>query len=139
MELRLTEGRGTGIPTILKVLEVNGSDKPQFDTDDPDRRHFIIEIPIQEEFKTTYEKDGDVSKGEGGAIGGAIELTPRQQDVLELILKDTNISYTSLAKELGINESAVGKHIEALKAKGAIVRTGGTRGYWEVLIDLNKK
>ncbi len=143
-ELRLTEGRGTGIPTILKVLKANGSDKPRFDTDDPDRRHFIIEIPIQEEFKTSEEKDSDRSKDEGGviggaiggviggAIGGAIELTDRQREVLDLINRDAKISYTSIAKELGINESAVGKHIDALKVKGVLERKGGTRGLWKI-------
>lgn len=49
-ELRLTEGRGTGIPTIQKALEDNGSDKAKFDADEPERRHFITEIPIHEGF-----------------------------------------------------------------------------------------
>jgi ATP-dependent DNA helicase RecG len=52
-ELRLTEGRGTGIPTIKRALYENGSFPPSFDTDDPDRRHFIIEIPMHPRF--TYE------------------------------------------------------------------------------------
>ena len=150
-ELRLTEGRGTGIPAILKVLKANGSDKPRFDTDDPDRRHFIIEIPIHDEFKTTDVKDGDESRRKGGAIGGAIggakgsaiggaiELTDRQREVLDLIHRDRKISYNSIAKELGINESAIGKHIDTLKAKGVLERIGGTRGHWEILIDLDKK
>ena len=33
-ELRLTEGRGTGFPVIYKALELNGSPKPSFDTDE---------------------------------------------------------------------------------------------------------
>lgn len=49
-ELRLTEGRGTGIPTIKRELSKNGSPEAKFDTDEPDRRHFIIEIPIHEAF-----------------------------------------------------------------------------------------
>jgi ATP-dependent DNA helicase RecG len=50
-ELRLTEGRGTGIPTIKRELFENGSPDAKFDTDEPDRRYFIIEIPIHEDFK----------------------------------------------------------------------------------------
>lgn len=49
-ELRLTEGRGTGIPTIKRELFDNGSPEAKFDTDEPDRRHFIITIPIHESF-----------------------------------------------------------------------------------------
>lgn len=50
-ELRLTEGRGTGIPTIKKALLENGSDEAKFDMDEPHRRHFIIEIPIHWSFR----------------------------------------------------------------------------------------
>ena len=33
-ELRLTEGRGTGFPTIYDAMADNGSPKPTFDTDE---------------------------------------------------------------------------------------------------------
>lgn len=49
-ELRLTEGRGTGIPTIKARLEENGSPAPFFDTDGEDRRYFLIEIPVHPAF-----------------------------------------------------------------------------------------
>jgi len=49
-ELKLTEGRGTGIPTIINALKANGSPMPKFDTNEPERIHFIVEIPIQEAF-----------------------------------------------------------------------------------------
>jgi ATP-dependent DNA helicase RecG len=50
-ELQLTEGRGTGIPTIINALKENGSPAPKFDTNEPERTHFIVEIPIHESFK----------------------------------------------------------------------------------------
>jgi len=49
-ELELTEGRATGIPTILKTLKENGSPAPQFNTDD-DRTFFEVELFIHPEFK----------------------------------------------------------------------------------------
>ena len=49
-ELQLTEGRGTGIPSIFNALHLNGSPAPKFDTNDPDRSHFLIEIPIHSAF-----------------------------------------------------------------------------------------
>jgi len=49
-ELRLTEGRGTGIPTIVKALAENGSPEPKFDTNEPERTHFLVEIPIHSAF-----------------------------------------------------------------------------------------
>jgi ATP-dependent DNA helicase RecG len=50
-ELRLTEGRGTGIPTIKRVLSENGSDCAIFDTNEPERVYFIIEIFMHKAFK----------------------------------------------------------------------------------------
>ena len=72
----------------------------------------------------------------GGAIGGAIlELTERQNEVLSIIAEGPSISYRLIARHLNINESAVLKHINILKEKGFIVRKGGTRGKWEILIN----
>ena len=44
-ELNLTEGRGTGIPKILRAIRNNGSPKPVFETDD-DRTYFVARFPI---------------------------------------------------------------------------------------------
>lgn len=49
-ELWLTEGIGTGIPTIKARLEENGSPAPLFDTDGEDRRYFLIEFPVHPVF-----------------------------------------------------------------------------------------
>ena len=48
-ELDLTEGRATGIPTIIKELRTNGSPAAKFDTDE-DRSYFLIEIPSHPDF-----------------------------------------------------------------------------------------
>lgn len=48
-ELELTEGRSTGIPTILKALHDNGSPAPRFLTDN-DRTFFEVELFIHPSF-----------------------------------------------------------------------------------------
>ena len=48
-ELELTEGRATGIPTILKELKANGSPPPRFYFDD-DRTLFEVELFIHPAF-----------------------------------------------------------------------------------------
>lgn len=60
-ELELTEGRATGIPTILKTLKENGSPAPRFHTDD-DRTLFEVELFIHPAFeaKAPFQLDGDV-------------------------------------------------------------------------------
>lgn len=52
-ELDLTEGRATGIPTIQRVLEINGSGKASIETDD-ERTYFLIDIPCHPEFYKAY-------------------------------------------------------------------------------------
>lgn len=75
-----------------------------------------------------------VSDGEiGREIGREIELTERQREVLDLIRSTPALSAKLLADRLGINHSAVEKHLQALKKKGVLRRVGGTRGHWQVL------
>ena len=44
-ELKLTEGRATGFPTIYDSMEENGSAKPDFETDD-DFGYFLATLPV---------------------------------------------------------------------------------------------
>ena len=77
----------------------------------------------------------DHSSGAIEDLGGAIEakqLTERQQEILVLIQRNPKVSYRSLAEQLGINQSALQKHLNHLKDAGWIERVGGTRGYWVV-------
>ena len=58
-ELKLTEGRGTGLPIIYNSLEVNGSPPPVFETDD-DRSYFLSVIkihPLARQIESQRAKD----------------------------------------------------------------------------------
>lgn len=77
----------------------------------------------------------DDSSGVIEDLGGAIEasqLTERQQEILVLIQRNPKVSYRSLAEQLGINQSALQKHLNHLKDAGWLERVGGTRGYWAI-------
>ena len=57
-ELKLTEGRSTGIPKILRAMQENGSPEPLFETDDA-RSYFLIRLPIHTRFQLTPQvEDG---------------------------------------------------------------------------------
>lgn len=74
---------------------------------------------------------GQVGGQIGGQVGGQVEsLTERQKEVLSYIIANPKISRKELAEKLGINESAVQKHTDALKKKGVIEREGETTGKW---------
>ncbi len=45
-ELELSEGRGTGIPKILRAMRANGSMDPVFETD-ADRLSFLVRLPLR--------------------------------------------------------------------------------------------
>jgi len=119
-ELELTEGRATGVPRIIHSLEENGSPPAIFDLDDPDRRYFVVEIPIHSAF---VEVGGQVGRHVGS-------ITERQREVLEFMIADPKVSISKIASALNINRSAAQDHIDALKDKGVITRKGGTRGTW---------
>ena len=44
-KLHLTEGRGTGIPTVIRAMQENGSPLPTFDTDEG-RTYFTATLPV---------------------------------------------------------------------------------------------
>lgn len=79
--------------------------------------------------------------GEGGQTGGqtggqrkGILLSDKQKKILEILKKKPQISRKELAEELGINTSAIQKHLMKLKEAGYIKRIGPDfGGYWEIL------
>ena len=52
-ELHLTEGRGTGFPTIYDAMENNGSPAPIFETDDA--TYVLVTLPIHELFEASVQ------------------------------------------------------------------------------------
>lgn len=119
-ELDLTEGRGTGIPKILRKIDANGSPLPRFLTDD-DRTYFVVEFPIHPEFLPKK------SKQEKGTQNGS-------DKIVELLLETPNLTISDISRHLGISTRAVEKQIRFLKEAGKLRRNGGRKsGWWEVI------
>lgn len=92
-ELRLTEGRNTGIPLAIELLKNNKSDPPLFITD-YERQSLVVRIPVNENFL----KVGDFQ----------IKINPgkrRTQDELKTnilaLLSTGDYSASMIAKKLG--------------------------------------
>lgn len=49
-ELRLAEGRGTGLPKVFSAMAVNGSPPPSFDFDE-DRSYFRVTLPAHPDYR----------------------------------------------------------------------------------------
>ena len=59
-------------------------------------------------------------------------LPEEQRRICEMMTENPKIAVRKMALTLGIRPRTVEKQIAALKAKGILVRKGGTRGFWEV-------
>ena len=121
------EAWGRGIDTIRDACRKNETDFPTFE---------FMPTSVMVEFtgEVPEEAKGSEKGGvKGGAKGGVVELTDRQGEILDMIRDDRKITYRQLAAALGINESAVIKHMQNLKHKGVLKRIGPARGgHWEV-------
>ena len=81
------------------------------------------------------QKSEDLGGQKNENLGGQKDkITKRQQEVINVILDNKRLTRRELADALKINESAVQKHINQLKAKKIIQRIGSDReGYWKVI------
>jgi len=121
-DLELVEQLGSGMPRILASYPSRSFDFSEG----------FLRISFQSHLKPLENTGGSISGSIGGSIGGSITLTPRQQAIINIIQLDNKTSYRSMAEQLGINESAIKKHLNTLKQQGIIIRVGGTRGYWDI-------
>lgn len=102
-ELELTEGRSTGVPTILRVMQENGSPMPVFETDD-ERTYFMIRLPIHEAFVLPDETETDPVTD---PVGDQDSDQVSDQVVLMLErLEDGEDSAKELREKLAISHSA---------------------------------
>lgn len=90
-ELDLTEGRSTGLPKILRVMQRNGSPAPVFETDE-ERSYFLIRLPIHagfvEEPQATHQVTHQVSEQVKALLLKCTGEMNRVELMLALALKD---------------------------------------------------
>jgi ATP-dependent DNA helicase RecG len=91
-ELEMTEGRGTGIPKILREIRKNKSPKPIFHTDE-DRTFFMVEFPIHPGFAKNLKATMEVTP----------EVTPEVKHLLDAITGEH--SRRELQEILGLKDS----------------------------------
>jgi len=124
-ELDMTEGRGTGIPKILRAIQVNSSPLPKLITD-KDRTYFLSEFPIHSSFtqqQSTSENFGILRK-----------TSEKKFNQTLMLMKETpTLTIAKIAETLNISNRAVEMQIHYLKKEGLLKRVGSRRnGRWEV-------
>ena len=115
-ELKLVEGRNTGIPTIVRAMEINGSGEPVFLTD-AERTYFTVILPSHKAFLET-ERIEPVRKEKKRRT-----ITEIKGLILETLQASGNLSSAELANAMGYTKltEAVSKAIKELMAEGQVV------------------
>ncbi len=147
LELEMTEGRGTGIPKMLKAIQDNGSPAPVFHTDD-DRTYFLVELPVHPVFtEVTDDKGTEItSSGETSEKSEVVrekwgekwgeKIMARRLRIAQLMINNPRISTKELADALKLSTSGVENHLKAMRAAGCIRHVGPAKGSrWEVRDD----
>ena len=124
-ELDLIEGRNTGIPNILHALEANGSDPPEFNTDE-DRSFFEVVFKMNPIYQNGLpERRAGVLPSE--REGPKKRRTRAQlRDEVVLLLAEEDLSQAALAKRLGYKgaSKALAAVTENLLVEGLVELTG---------------
>ena len=99
-ELKLIEGRNTGIPTILRALKNNGSDSPVFETDE-ERSFFTIIIPVNKEFLTEKGNYLPNRKNDKKIVKTRRNSAEIKQLIIDLLATEEALSKAELVKKMG--------------------------------------
>ena len=121
--LHLVESVGTGIPRIARLLAQDGFPPAEYKTEG-----FFTTILRKKPSASVHESDHSGQKS--GQKGGQ----KNKEKIVELMRRNSSITTIEIANALGINRSAVMRHIDALKKEGVIERRGADRGgEWVVI------
>ena len=135
-ELDLTEGKATGIPTIVKEMKANGSPSAIFETDDA-RTFFIATFPIHPAFSSN-DAQNDAQNGAQNGAQIPTYITARQQKIIELIKGNNKITRIELSEKLNFSKKTVERDIKYLKEQEILTYKGSARaGEW--IVSKNKK
>lgn len=124
-ELQLSEGRGTGIPTIQDELRRNGSAPAVIETNE-ERSYFLIEIPCHEGFGETLHIGDDVVEPLNEP------LNEKELLVLNSIANGNVLNRTQIVAYTNISESSIKRIIRCLSAEPLklIERQGSKKNRW---------
>lgn len=96
-ELKMVEGRNTGIPLIVNEMNNNGSDLPVFKTDE-DRSYFRVILPVHPAFLENKDDEKEPKMGNRSRRRNREEL---RQLVFEALKQKGDLSMSELSVELG--------------------------------------
>ena len=126
-----------GVGQVQADLKENGNPPAEFDVNLITA--FKVEVKVVQSY-ATENGSKDVDKNDDDI--SVIELTERQQVILELVSADPTLSAKALSEKMSekssVNERTIERDIAKLKKLDYLRRIGGRKdGHWEVNIPLN--
>lgn len=136
-ELDITEGKSTGVPTIVGAMKDNGSPAVRFEFDE-ERTWFMVTVPVHEWFlDDTLSTDDTLNDTLNDTIkkeDADLQLTDRQEQMLVLLSENDRMLIEELMAHFKVSRPTVNRDIEKLKKVGALIRLKGKKtGYWMVM------
>ena len=135
-ELDITEGKSTGVPTIVGEMKKNGSPAAIFEFDEQNYTWFMVTIPIHPVFLDKAENE-TVSIGDdtvNDTVNGTVkiaDLPKRQQIILSLISENEKITIDGLKSHFQESRRTILRDIDKLKSARIILRVGSDKtGTW---------
>ena len=117
-QVKYIETLGTGLTDMLAECEAKGLKEPLFE-ECSGRFRVVI-----------WRKNLFVDRGDNMFLG----LPEEQRRICEMLIANPRMSVRGIAAALNVRPRTVEKQIAALKVKNVVVREGGTRGYWRVIL-----
>ena len=99
-ELKLVEGRNTGIPTILRAMQKNHSENPVFETD-PERTFFTVTLLIHQAFLTKEENAPQSTYGKPIRMS----ISDVKAKIIETLENSKSMSANEIAKHIGYSKA----------------------------------
>lgn len=119
-EIELTEGKGTGIPTIKKEMKLNGSPEPTFETDE-ERSYFIVTLPVHEAFRQDEPINEPINETINETIKAKLIL------IVNLIHEKEIIRSPEIISKLQVSRAQVHRYLKILKDAGIIDYIGSLK------------
>lgn len=122
MQLGYMEQSGKGVPTIVSKY---GKDAYRFGSS-------FIQCILPYNILDKVKQDALLGKN---ATKNATKLTKTENNIVEIMRDNSDISLSEIAKRLGKDVSTIKRATKVLKDRGIVRRIGTTRvGHWEVVV-----
>ena len=97
-ELKMVEGRNTGVPLIIHAMKQNGSDLPEFISDEA-RTYFRVVLPIHPVFQT--ERKQTEHPAQEQRTGSRRRTREELKQLIIVALRQEDLSMREIASQLG--------------------------------------